>query len=199
MSTLSASRYPKAIKLKDGSEVLVRFMVPADQDRLLELFKGIPEAERVFLREDMAKPEAVAARVRALERGRLMALVAEAGGRIVGDATLQRRPTHWLHHVAEVHVVVDPAYRRVGLAHNLLYELFDLAREEDVETLLAEMMSEQTAAISLFERLGFKREAIFRELVKDLHGKKHDLLIMTRDLTIKGKRSPGWFWGKPQG
>lgn len=193
MSTPSASRYPRAIKLKDGSEVLVRFMVPADQDRLLELFKGIPEEERVFLRENMAKPEAIANRVRALERGRLIALVVEAGGRIVGDATLQRRPTHWLHHVAEVHVVVDTAYRRLGLAHNLLYELFDLARDEGIETLLAEMMSEQAAAISLFERLGFRREAIFREMVKDLHDKKHDLLIMTRVLTGKGKRSSGWF------
>ena len=187
------SRYPKTIKLKDGSEVLVRTMDKGDQDRLLELFKGVPEAERIFLREEMAKPEAIAVRMRALERGRLAALVAEAGGRIVGEATLHRRPTHWLHHVAEVHVVVDPAYRRLGLAHNLLYELFDLAREEGVETLLAEMMSEQVAAIGLFERLGFKREATFREMVKDLHGKRHDLVIMTRDLAGKEKRSSGWF------
>ena len=193
MNIPPASRYPKTIKLKDGSEVLVRTMDEGDQDRLLELFKGVPEAERVFLREEMARPEAIAVRMRALERGRLIALVAEAGGRIVGEVTLQRRPTHWLHHVAEVHVVVDPAYRRVGLAHNLLYELFDLAREEGIETLLAEMMSEQVAAISLFERLGFKREAAFRELVKDLHGNRHDLVIMTRDLTAKGKRPSGWF------
>ena len=137
MNIPPASRYPKTTKLKDGSEVLVRTMDKGDQDRLLELFKGVPEAERVFLREEMARPEAIAVRMRALERGRLAAIVAEAGGRIVGEATLQRRPTHWLHHVAEVHVVVDPAYRRVGLAHNLLYELFDLAREEGIETLLA--------------------------------------------------------------
>ena len=194
MNVPPASRYPKTTKLKDGSEVLVRTMDKGDQDRLLELFKGVPEGERVFLREEMARPEAIAVRMRALERGRLIALIAEAGGRIVGEATLQRRPAHWLHHVAEVHVVVDPAYRRVGLAHNLLYELFDLAREEGIETLLAEMMSEQVAAISLFERLGFRREATFRELVKDLHGNRHDLVIMTRDLTAKGKRSSGWFW-----
>jgi L-amino acid N-acyltransferase YncA len=87
--------------------------------------------------------------------------------------------------VAEVHVVVDAAHRRMGLAHNLLYELFDLAREGGIETLLAEMMSEQEAAIRLFKRLGFKGEAVFRGLVKDLHDKKHDLVIMTRDLTAK--------------
>ncbi len=194
MNTPSASRHPRTIKLKDGSEVLVRLMDQGDQERLLDLFKRVPEAERVFLREEMARPEAVAARMRALERGRLTALVAEAGARIVGEAILQRRPTHWLHHVAEVHVVVDSAYRRVGLAHNLLYELFDLAREQGIETLLAEMMSEQVAAIGLFERLGFKREAVFRELVKDLHGKRHDLVIMSRDLVGKGKRPSGWFW-----
>jgi L-amino acid N-acyltransferase YncA len=168
-------------------------MTQGDQDRLLEFFKGVPEAERVFLREEMARAEAIATRMRALERGRLLALVAEVGGRIVGDATLQRRPTHWLNHVAEVHVVVDPTYRRVGLAHNLLYELFDVAREEGIETLLAEMMAEQQAALGLFERLGFKREAVFRELVKDLRGHRHDLVIMTRDLTVKAKRPSGWF------
>jgi L-amino acid N-acyltransferase YncA len=51
------------------------------------------------------------------------------------------------------------------------------------------MMSVQEPAIRLFQRLGFKGEAIFRGLVKDLHGKKHDLVIMTRDLTAKRR-----FW-----
>jgi L-amino acid N-acyltransferase YncA len=189
MNASTAARYPKTLKLRDGSEVLVRLMDREDQDRLLEFFRGIPEAERVFLREDPTRREVIQTRMRAFERGGLIAIVAEVNGRIVGDATLQRRPTHWLQHVAEVHVVVDAAHRRKGLAHNLTYELFDLAREWGIETLLAEMMSEQEAAIRLFERLGFKDEAIFRGLVKDLHGKKHDLVIMTRDLTVKR-----WFW-----
>lgn len=194
MSRPSAAHYPKTIKLKDGSEVVVRFMEQGDRDRLLEFFRGVPEEERKFLREDVTRPEAIETRVRAVERGRLVGLVAEAEGRIVGDATLQRRPTSWLQHVAEVHVVVDRGYRRVGLAYRLLYELFDLARERGIETLLAEMMSDQLAAINLFERLGFKREAIFRKLVKDLRGQKHDLVIMTRDLTKEGKRRPSWLW-----
>jgi L-amino acid N-acyltransferase YncA len=194
MSHPPIERYPKVVKLRDGTEVLVRFMQQEDGDRLLEFFRGVPEEERVFLREDVTRPEAIEARVRAMGRGRFLSLLAEAEGRIVGDATLRRRPTHWLQHVAEVHIVVGQGYRRVGLAHNLLYELFDLAREQGIETLLAEMMSEQVAALSLFERLGFKREAIFRRLVKDLHGKKHDLVIMTRDLTESGKRRPGWRW-----
>jgi len=194
MSHQPAERYPKTIKLKDGSEVLVRLMQQEDRDRLLEFFRGVAEEERIFLREDMARPEAMDARVRAMGRGRFFSLLAEAEERIVGDATLQRRPTHWLQHVAEVHVVVDRGYRRVGLAHNLLYELFDLARDQGIETLLAEMMSEQVAALSLFERLGFKREAIFRQLVKDLRGMKHDLVIMARDLTEERKRRPQWRW-----
>jgi L-amino acid N-acyltransferase YncA len=194
MSAPAVERHPKTIKLKDGSEVLVRLMRKEDGDRLLEFFRGVPEEERVFLREDVTRPEAIESRIRAMGRGRFLSVLAEAEGRIVGESTLQRRPTYWLQHVAEVHVVVGQGYRRIGLAHNLLYELFDLARDQGVETLLAEMMSEQVAALSLFERLGFKREAIFRRLVKDLHGTKHDLVIMTRDLTEAAKRRPGWRW-----
>jgi hypothetical protein len=34
-------------------------------------------------------------------------------------------------------------------------------------------------------RHGCKDEAIFRGMVKDLHGKEHDLVIMTSELTVK--------------
>ena len=53
----TAARYPKTVKLKDGSEVLVRLTDQGDQDRLLEFFRDIPEAERVFLREDLTRRE----------------------------------------------------------------------------------------------------------------------------------------------
>ncbi|MBF8298930.1 MAG: putative GCN5-related N-acetyltransferase, partial [candidate division NC10 bacterium] len=77
MTNPTAAQYPKTVKLKDGSEVLVRLMDQGDLDRLLEFFRGIPEAERVFLREDLTRREAIDARFRALERDRLIALVAE--------------------------------------------------------------------------------------------------------------------------
>ena len=194
MKELLAVRYPKRLKLKDGSEVMVRPMEKEDRERLLEFFKGVPEEDRVFLRDDMTRPEIVEVRIRAFQHDRLIPLLAEAEGRIVADATLHRRPSHWLRHVAEVHVVVDPEYRRLGLAHNLLYELFDLARLAGIETLLAEMIPEQEAAVMLFERLGFRKEATFSHLVKDLHERRHDMLIMIRDLTQAKKRAPRWFW-----
>lgn len=181
------------VRLKDGGAVVFRPMEERDQKRVLEFFKDVPEEERIFLRDDMTRPEFMEVRLRALHHDRLIPLVAEAEGRIVADAFLHRRPSHWLKHVAEVHVVVDRAYRRLGLAHNLLYELFDLARLSGIETLLAEMMPEQEAAVLLFERLGFKKEAIFPSLVKDLHGRRHDLLIMVRDLTEK-KPASRWLW-----
>lgn len=193
MKELLASRYPKTVRLKDGGAVVVRPMGEEDQERVLEFFKDVPEEERAFLRDDMTRPEFMEVRLRALHHDRLIPLVAEAEGRIVADAFLHRRPSHWLKHVAEVHVVVDRAYRRLGLAHNLLYELFELARLSGIETLLAEMMLEQQAAVLLFERLGFKKEAIFPNLAKDLYGRRHDLLIMVRDLTEK-KPASRWLW-----
>ncbi|MBI5420313.1 MAG: GNAT family N-acetyltransferase [Deltaproteobacteria bacterium] len=193
MSSSPPAGYPKTIRLKDGNTVLVRFMEQGDRDLLLEFFRGVPEEERMFLREDITRPEVIDTRVRAGERGRLVWLVGEAGGKIVADATLQRRLTNWLQHVAEVHVVVDSAYRRLGLAYRLLYELFDLAREQGIETLLGEVMAEQEAVMSLLERLGFRREATLRGLVKDLQGRRHDLVIMTRDLTRKGETLLRWF------
>ena len=50
------------------------------------------------------------------------------------------------------------------------------------EKLTARMTLDQNAAITVFEELGFKREAMLRDHVKDRDGKKHDLLILSHDV-----------------
>jgi hypothetical protein len=40
-------------------------------------------------------------------------------------------------------------------------------------------MDTQTSAINAMKALGFVREAVLKEHVTDLHGRPHDLVIMT--------------------
>lgn len=180
---LLKARYPKYATLRDGSVVVTRPLVPTDEKALLTFFRGIPAEDRVFLKDDVTKTEVIAAWCRDLDYERVLPLVAEVGGDLVADATLHQRRAGWMRHVARVRVVIAPAYRGKGLGTQLINELIALAEETDLEKMDVELMADQKAAIAAFQTLGFVQVAVFPDHVKDLTGKKHDLMVLVRDLT----------------
>jgi RimJ/RimL family protein N-acetyltransferase len=80
------------------------------------------------------------------------ALVAVTPGS--GDAVAVARYVRTRPGVAEPAIVVADDWQRRGLAAQLLDLLADRAREEGVECFVAPVLSENRAAIALFERLG---------------------------------------------
>jgi RimJ/RimL family protein N-acetyltransferase len=52
-----------------------------------------------------------------------------------------------------------------------------------IEKMVAQMTVDQRSAVATFENLGFKPEALLREQVKDRTGKKHDLLVLSHDVS----------------
>ena len=111
--------------------------------------------------------------------------MAEVGGNIVGDATLHRRTFGWTSHVGKVRLVIDKDYRGKGLGTVLIEELIDIAKKAGLEQLVAELMSNQTGALSAFKRLGFDKEAVFFNYVKDQVGEERNLVVMIKNLRIE--------------
>ena len=183
LGELLKARYPKSLPLRDGSSVTIRPMVAGDEKALLAFFRAIPAEDRIFLQDDVSKAEVIAAWCRNLDYERILPLVAEAGGEIVADATLHRPPAGWMRHAASVRLVIAPAYRGKGLGTLLINELVAVAEETDLERVDVELMLDQSAAIGAFQSLGFERTAVFLDHVKDLAGKKHDLMVFARHLT----------------
>lgn len=180
--------YPKEITLKDGSKVVLRPMVKEDKERLREFFLNLPEEDRLFLRDDVTKEEVIETWVRDLNYQRVLPILALVGERVVGDATLHRRPFGWMRHIGEIRIVVAREFQRRGLGSLLAKEIFHQALKAGLEKLVAEMMADQPAALKVFEKLGFKKEAVFIKHVIDLKGKKHDLVVMTSDVADLWKR-----------
>ena len=48
----------------------------------------------------------------------------------------------------------------------------------DLHKLTVEVVVEQTAAIAMFEDIGFEREALLIDQVQDRDGELHDLLVL---------------------
>ena len=92
-------------------------------------------------------------------------LVAELAGNIVGYIRL-RAPTPLPEnaHVVQIQgLAVDPDTRRRGIAGMLLEAAERRSRERGMRKLSLRVLSTNTSAIALYERLGFAREGVLRD------------------------------------
>jgi L-amino acid N-acyltransferase YncA len=175
--------YPKAATLRDGSAVNLRPLEQADAEALNAFFQRIPEDERFFLRDDVNSPRVVERWISELNYDRALPLVALESGRIVGEAVLTRSRHGAYRNVASLRVVVDPNARQRGLGTALMKELCDIAADAELERVTAEfVVGVQDDAIAAAERLGFIQAATIHELLRDQHGRAHDVAVMSLPL-----------------
>jgi L-amino acid N-acyltransferase YncA len=165
-------------KLKDGTGIVIRPMTEDDVDKSLAFFQKLPQEDRAYLRVDVTKREVVEKRIRDMRSGGVKRLVALAGDEIVADGALELAGAGWKAHVAELRLIVARPYQRKGVGMLLARELYTLASAEKVEDVVVEMMAPQVAARRIFQKLGFKEEALFPNFVKDIAGRKQDLIVM---------------------
>ena len=81
--------------------------------------------------------------------------------------------------MAELRVLVAADYRGKGLGRLLTQEAFRAALRSGIEKMVARMTLDQKGAISTFESLGFRPEALLKDHVKDRQGGLHDLIMMS--------------------
>jgi L-amino acid N-acyltransferase YncA len=174
--------YPKTAKIKDGTAVVIRPLAKGDSHALLAFFRELPEADRLFLREDVSKKDTIDRWIKELDFGRVLPLVAEKDSDIIGDATLHFNKFGWSRHTAEIRCVVARDYQKKGLGTTLMRELVSHANEKGVDKIVAQMMHTQATAQRAFQKLGFKKAAELKDFVSDLTGKKHNLIIMVNDV-----------------
>lgn len=169
---------PRTVKLKDNKEVLIRAMKREDLEGSLGFFRALPEESRLSLRRDLSIREVVEERIRELEGGAVKRLVAVADETIVGDGALEFSHFGWERHIAELRLFVATPYQRKGLGMLMAGALYDLAVSAGIEEMVVKIMPHQTAALRIFQKLGFHQEVVLRDYVKDMKGSRKDLVLM---------------------
>jgi RimJ/RimL family protein N-acetyltransferase len=176
------SGYPKSIRLRDKTPALLRPLGRYDGKPLLEFYQGLPEEDRLALRDDVTRPEWVRRFLEQVGSGEVISFGVEIRGALVGAASLYRLRHGWSAHVGELRISVASGFRRKGVGSILASVLVRVARGIGVEKLVAQMMAQQDPALRTFERLGFAQEAVLKDQVKDVAGHKHDLLVYSSDV-----------------
>src|SRR6266481_3032944 len=171
-------KYPKDIKLKDGSKSKLRPLRKDDEKAFHEFFSAVPEAERMFIKHRVQDPKVIRDWCQSIDLHRNLPLLALADGKIIGDATLHQQLGGWKRHIGRVSILVLPDYRGRGLARTMVAEMVDLARQAGLEKLEAEFIGEQEAAVKMFALLGFGNILRLDDYVKDMQAITHDYILM---------------------
>ena len=181
-TSISKRNYPWTTTLGDR-QVRLRLMRAEDRDALLAFARSLPADDLLFLSIDITQPEAVDGWAREVEAGRVVTVLAESNGKLVGHGTLNCNNLTWARHLGEIQLLISPDFRGRGLGNLLADEVNSFARAKNLQKVVARMASEQKGAQQVFERLGFTVEALLADYVIDRQGRTHDLIVMSYDVT----------------
>ncbi len=175
-------KYPKVMKLKNSKMIELRMLTEDDLDKLVKFFQELPLKDRMYLRIDVMKYENILKRFGTIDYSNMFPVISLVDDTIIAIGTIFRSKFGWMRNLGELRVVVSPDYQRLGLCTILTKELFFHALTTDMYKIQAELMENQISAITCFERLGFKKEAVLRKHVTDLNGNRQNLIIMSLDI-----------------
>ena len=169
--------YPRSVTC-DAGQIEFRPMTQADEAAVLAFARGLPSHDLLFLPRNISEPKVLSAWIKEIERGDITSLLAVRDGKVVGCGTVVRDRHSWSPHVGGIRMVVSLDVRGKGVGRALSQQTFALALSAGLDKLTVQMTVDQQAAIALFESLGFKAEALLRDHVQDVDGRKHDIVVL---------------------
>lgn len=176
------NRYPRQATLRDGQSVELGLMGDADLDDVLEFARGLPDDDLLFLQANITERAVVESWLEDIRKGTTTTVLASSNGVIVGDGSMHHHGAQWTRHIGEIRLLIGAGGRGQGLGRVLADEIYAIANILGLRMLTAQMTFDQQAAISIFRRLGFQREAVLTDYVMDAAGNSRDLLVATRRL-----------------
>ena len=178
--------YRKFVTLRNGKRVMFRFLNDQDRDSLIQLFLEAPEEDTRFLKQDVKDQKLINYWLDHINYRQVLPLVAVdlESNRLIGDATLHRGK-HAAKHLGEVRIFVSRAYRNLGLGSMMLEELINLAFQENLYLLKAEVLADHKKVIKAFRAKGFEVKATLEDYFIRKDGVTHDVVLMLRHVMKK--------------
>ena len=173
--------YRKFATLKNGKRVMFRFLSEQDKDGLVQMFQEAPEEDVRFLKQDVKDKKLVNVWVDNLDYRKVLPLVAVdlESNRIIADATLHRGK-HAAKHIGEIRIFVGRGFRNRGLGSLMLEEILNLALQENLMWVKAEILAEHKKVIKAFRAKGFDQKCSLDDYFVRKDGVTHDVVLMIR-------------------
>lgn len=108
-------------------------------------------------------------------------LVASDGEKIIANASIERNKTERYSHRAELSITVLRDYWGKGVGSELMKRLIDFSKSSGIKSIYLDVCSDNTRAISLYERFGFVAIGKYEDYFK-INGKFYDANLMVLQL-----------------
>jgi RimJ/RimL family protein N-acetyltransferase len=173
--------YRKFATLKNGKRVMFRFLNETDREALIQMFQEAPDEDVRFLKQNVKDQKLVNFWVDNLNYQKVLPLVAVdlENNRIIADATLHRGK-HAAKHIGEIRIFVGRGFRNLGLGSLMLEEILNLALQENLMWVKAEILAEHKKVIKAFRAKGFDQKCSLDDYFIRKDGVTHDVVLMIR-------------------
>ncbi|MBN2335596.1 GNAT family N-acetyltransferase [Candidatus Bathyarchaeota archaeon] len=181
---MKAGTVLREFKAGDGRKVTLRTPRWEDLDDMLEFINLLVEEEAMIAVDTKKTREEevdwLARNLTNLEKGRLIAVVAEADGRVVGSCEVAPKFGR-MSHVGSLGISVKQGYREIGVGQEIMREVERHVAALGLEKIMLEVFAINDRAIHVYEKMGYVEVGRVPGEVK-YRGGYVDSLIMVKEL-----------------
>ncbi len=166
-------------KMKDGREVVVRFLTHEDKELLLDMVNSF--SDYVVLWGSPPYDEAKIDRwMNGVGKG--LSLVAVYDQKIVGISASYTNLLPRGRGIGGMMIYLHQDFHGVGLGTVMIKKLLGLAKGKGLHRIGLEVVEDNKAAVRLYEKLGFKIEGTLLDAYYGADEKYHNMLVMGKIL-----------------
>lgn len=179
---------PMKVKDKTGREVILRNAQVEDADNLIKYLKVTASETPYLIRE----PDEIAITLeqeqtfikRQMDAERELMLIATIEGRHAGNCSLMSIGNYQRYsHRCEVAIALYQDYCGAGIGKVMLETILEVAKKVGYEQAELEVIADNEQAISLYEKLGFRKYGQFPNNMKYRNGQYADACWMMKKLS----------------
>jgi RimJ/RimL family protein N-acetyltransferase len=165
---------------RDGRPWVLRPARPTDARGLAALFAAVRAEGRWLLTPPSALSQpSEAFFISEMIRGHDgLALVAEAGGEVIGNVLVSVERNSVSSHVGTLSIVIDAAWRDVGIGSEMVRAAQEWCAENGLLKLGLAVFPDNERAIAVYEHAGFGREGVRRRQYRGEAGVLRDEVLM---------------------
>jgi RimJ/RimL family protein N-acetyltransferase len=169
-------------RARDEREVVLRTLKWEDLDDLLEMINSLVAEKADIVRAEKVSRTAeidwLSQALGRMEKGEILYLVAEVGGKVVANSEIGRRRDGYDRHVGGIGIAIMEGYRDIGIGTQMIKALIKQARKMSLKVLTLSAFESNKRAIRVYQKVGFVQTGrIPRKFLRN--GKYVDEVIMT--------------------
>jgi len=182
--------YRRLIHLKNDQRIMLRLLHEGDRQSLIDLFQKASGEDLWFFKHDLKNRSLLNFWLNHLDYHRFLPVVAVnlENNQLVAAATLLRGK-HTAQHIGEIKLFISKPFRNQGLGSKILDELIQLARQERLYWVKAEVVADQKQLINALRNKGFQIRATLEDFFVRKDGEAHDVFLLMLSLR-EGKQEP---------